>query len=182
MKKLLLNSLLILLVSFGIQAQEEDERMGWVENALTWENFQAAPDPDSPFSANTSSGISYSWSLKTSVLGKEYHFEVESFFNPHRSWVKGSASAHLLAHEQLHFDITELHARKLRKALTEFDFKKSREVKPALQKIYQDVEKQRALMQQKFDRETRHSMNKEAQLEWQNYVAEELKELEGFSS
>ncbi len=182
MKIPFLSSLLILLASLGAQAQVPEEKIGWEENALTWENFQAAPDPNSPFSANTSSGISYSWSLKTSVLGKEYQFEVESFFNPQRSWVKDSNSVHLLAHEQLHFDITELHATKLRKAMVEFDFKKSREVKSSLQEIYKNVEKERALMQQKFDRETGHSMNKEAQLKWQILVNEELKKLEEFSS
>lgn len=182
MKKLLLNSLLILLISFGARAQIGEDRIGWEENALTWQDFHAPPDPNSPFSANTSSGISYSWSLKTSVLGKEYQFEVESFFNPQRSWVKDSNSVHLLAHEQLHFDITELHARKLRKAMVEFDFKKSREVKSSLQEIYKNVERERALMQEKFDKETKHSMNEEAQLKWQKYVTEELKKLEGFSS
>jgi hypothetical protein len=182
MKKQIFNGLLFLLISFGVQAQMEEERLKWGANSLTWENFKATPDQNSPFTANTSSGISYSWSLKSSVLGKEYNYEVHSFFNPEESWVKNSGSTHLLAHEQLHFDITELHARKLRKALSEFDFKKTREVKPALQAIYQKVEIERASMQNKFDLETRHSMEEAAQLKWQQYITEELKKLDDFSS
>lgn len=160
----------------------EEERMGWGQNALTWEDFKAPPDPNSPFTANTSSGISYSWSLKTSVLGKEYKYEVHSFFNPGKSWVKNGGSVHLLAHEQLHFDITELHARKLRKAMTQFDFKKSLEVKAALQAIYQKMERERASMQNKFDLETRHSMDEAAQLKWQEFIEVELEKLDDFSS
>lgn len=170
------------MLSFVTQAQTEELRHGWEENALTWEDFQAPPDPNSPFTANTSSGISYSWSLKTSNLGKEYQFEVFSFFNPERSWVKNTGSAHLLAHEQLHFDITELYARKLRKALAEFDFNKSKNVKVELQNIYKKLETERAAMQKKFDVETRHSMEEAAQFEWQQLVTEELKKFEDFSS
>lgn len=156
--------------------------MGWEANALTWEDFKAAPDPNSPFTANTSSGISYSWSLKTSILGKEYQYEVLSFFNPDRSWVKNSGSAHLLAHEQLHFDITELCARKLRKALAEFDFRKTRNVKSELQDLYKKMEAERAAMQKKFDMETRHSMEEAAQLKWQQFVTQELQKFEDFAS
>lgn len=94
----------------------------------------------------------------------------------------GSASPNLLAHEQLHFDITELFARKLRKALTEFDFDNARNLKADLQALYRNAEQERALMQQQFDVETRHSMNEAAQLEWQKYIKEELSKLKKFSS
>lgn len=161
----------------------EEERLGWKENVLTWSDFKGTPDPASPFAANTSSGISYGWSMKGSAAGKEYTYEVTSFFIPGKSWVKGgSASANLLSHEQLHFDITELFARKLRKALTEFDFDNARDLKADLQALYKHAEKERALMQQKFDVETRHSMNAAAQLEWQKLIKEELSKLEKFSS
>lgn len=175
--------ILILFLFPRVQAQMEEERLGWEANALTWKNFKAAPDLNSPFSANTSSGISYSWSMKGSAAGKEFNYEVISFFIPGKSWVKGGgASVNLLAHEQLHFDITELHARKLRKALVEFDFDNARNLKADLQMLYKTIEQERAFMQHKFDAETRHSQNEPAQLEWRRFVAEELKKLERFSS
>ncbi len=170
-------------MTFGAQAQMEEERLGWEEDALTWSDFKGAPDPKSPFSANTSSGISYSWSMKGSATGKEYSYEVISFFIPGKSWVKNvNPSTNLLAHEQLHFDITELHARKLRKALVEFDFEGARNLKVDLQALYKKAEMERATMQKKFDMETGHSMNEAAQLEWQKFIKEELKKLDGFSS
>ena len=183
MKKAFFSCLFFLLISFGAKAQMEEERVGWKENALTWSDFKGAPDPASPFSANTSSGISYGWSMKGSATGKEYSSEVTSFFIPGKSWVKGgSASAKLLDHEQLHFDITELFARKLRKALAEFDFDNAPDLKADLQALYNNAERERALVQQKFDVETRHSMNEAAQLEWQKFIKKELKKLEDFSS
>ena len=161
----------------------EEPKLKWEENGLSWTNFQAAPDPKSPFSANTSSGISYYWSMKGSAAGKEYQYEVTSYFLPKESWVKGGgASENLLAHEQLHFDITELHARKLRKALVEFDFDNARNLKAELQALYTNIEKERALMQRDFDVETKHSMYEAAQLKWQRTIKAELEKLEKFSS
>ena len=170
-------------ISIGLQAQTEEEKLAWEENALTWQDFKGPVDPNSPFFANTTSGISYSWSMRSSARGKEYSYEVFSFFIPERSWVRaGGGSSNLLAHEQLHFDITELYARKLRKALVEFDFENSRDVKSALQNLYKKMETERALLQKKFDAETEHSIDEAAQLKWQKFVTEELKKFESFAS
>lgn len=113
----------------------------------------------------------------------EFIYEVQSYFLPDQSWVKPDIdSPHLLIHEQLHFDITELHARKLRKAMEEFDIESTPNVKPALQAIYKNTEASRANMQKNFDTESRHSLNPEAQIKWQKLIKEELKKLEDFSS
>lgn len=161
----------------------EETKLDWKEDGLSWTDFQAFPDPSSPFSANTSSGISYSWSLRSSPAGREFDHEVKSFFIPQKSWVKNvSSSANLLIHEQLHFDITELHARKLRKAMQAFDFENAGNLKAELEQLYKKTEKERAVMQLKFDKETRHSINTAAQLEWQILVKQELKKLKDFAS
>ncbi|MDX1601725.1 MAG: DUF922 domain-containing protein [Salinimicrobium sediminis] len=182
MKKAFFSTLLIFFLGFSANAQLPDNRISWTTDLLTWENFAGKPDPANPFHANTSSGISYSWSMKQTGVNIEFIYEVQSYFLPGESWVKpGRNSAHLLAHEQLHFDITELHARKLRKAMEEVDLK-TPNLKPALQSIYKNVESSRADMQQQFDAETRHSMDAETQLKWQKYIKEELEKLSDFSS
>ena len=125
--------LFFLLFGLSVQAQLPENRHIWREQPLQWEDFQDTPDAANPFHANTSSGLSYSWSLKTSIKGSELNYQVESFFNPDLSWVKpGKESLHLLAHEQLHFDITELHARKLRAAMEAFEVGKAKDVKQRL--------------------------------------------------
>src|SRR5690606_30202906 len=108
-------SLALTLVSAQVQ-----EKIFWQEDGLSWNDFKSAPNQSSSFHANTSAGISYSWGIKNSNGIIELNYEVLSFFNPENSWVKpGSDNKYLLQHEQLHFDITELHARKLRKKLSE---------------------------------------------------------------
>ena len=183
MEKILFSSFIFLVITFGVQAQMPDTRINWNPTPLTWQDFSGEPDPANRFHANTNTGISYSWSMKQIGEEVEFIYDVRSFFIPEKSWVKpGKTSDHLLVHEQLHFDISELHARKLRKAMYDFDVKKEKNIKPALQAIYKRTEGERHNMQKKFDAETRHSMNVEAQLKWQNYIQEELKKLEEFSS
>jgi hypothetical protein len=182
MQPIIYSILFSFFLTFSLQAQVPDNKIDWKTEPLSWSDFSGKPDPISSFHANTSSGISYYWSMKSSSEGHEFLYEVASYFLPDQSWVRpGKESEHLLAHEQLHFDITELHARKLRKAMEEFDFLETKNIKPALANIYKKVEAERAAMQKKFDLETRHSMDKPAQLKWQKYVQEELLKLKDFS-
>ena len=183
MKKGIFSCFLFFVVSVAVNAQLPENSMSWVEEGLEWKDFRGAQEPRNPFHANTTSGISYSWSLKTSGQGMEFIYSVDSYFLPDGSWVKpGKTSEHLLAHEQLHFDITELHARKLRSQLQEFNPEKVKDVKKVLREIYQKIEAQRAQMQKKFDAETRHSQNAEAQFKWQELVRLELGKYKQFSS
>lgn len=183
MKKAIFSTLLIILPVLTALAQLADNRIIWSQQQLTWQDFSGVPDLSNPSHANTSSGISYSWSMKQSGDEIEFIYDVQSYFIPGKSWVKpGKESPHLLAHEQLHFDITELHARKLRKAMEDFDIRSTKNIKPALQIIYKNNEASRTEMQKRFDSESRHSMAPEAQLKWREFVNEELKNLDDFSS
>lgn len=157
-------------------AQEERDKVFWEKNGLTWINFEAQPNANSSFHANTNAGLSYSWGLKNDNGVIELEYEVKSYFNKKGSWVKrGSKNEYLLKHEQVHFDITELHARKLRKKLSEINVNTlGKEPREVLNKYYKVIEKERGLMQQKYDRETNHSLNKNAQLKWQEFVETEL--------
>lgn len=159
--------------SFG---QHKEEKIIWEEDRkLSWIDFQGKPDHKVPFHANTSSGILYSWSLRTSGDDQEFLYEVVTGFYPGSSWVKeGKESDHLLAHEQLHFDITELHARKLREALAKYKLGKN--PKRELEALYNKINRDRGQMQKKFDAETRHSQNKEAQAKWQSFIRSALQQ------
>ena len=56
-----------------------------------------------------------------------------------------------------------------------------KEPREVLNNYYKVIEKERSLMQLKYDRETNHSLNKNAQLKWQEYVERELNEYEATS-
>ena len=80
---------------------------------------------------------------------------------------------YLLAHEQLHFDISELHARKLRKALNEYEI--GRSIRQDLKSLYNRIESERVSMQNRFDKETSHSENREEEMRWRKFVAARIR-------
>lgn len=173
----------LFLFTCGLNAQEKEFKLTWNEKKpLAWNDFQGEPNNRISYDASTNSGMSYSWSLSTSPQGKsEFEYEVRSNFYPNLSWVKSNEkNDYLLAHEQLHFDISELHARKLRKAMLEYCLGK--DVKKDLRDIYHRIENERQRMQEQYDAESRHSLNKENEAKWQEFVKQELVKLKAYAS
>ena len=96
-------------------------------------------------------------------------FEVNAYFYPTESWYNPLlADDSVLAHEQLHFDITELFTRIMKKRLELISF--SDNVKTEIQEIYLEILKDLADFQEKYDWETNFSRNKEAQLRWNKEI------------
>jgi len=177
----------LLILFFGLsgnaKSQPVEEKIPWEEGILlNWEDFKAPTPQNSKFKANTNAGITYSWGLKIENVNKTLNYEVNSYFYPHLSWVEqGSKNAYLLKHEQTHFDITELHARKLRKELSEINLNElNQDTRKFLNDLYKTIENERSLMQKEYDWETNHSLNKEAEVKWQKLVKEELFKLRNF--
>ena len=178
-------SILFLSISGLAFAQSEDLKIYWNEETrLTWEDFQGLPLEKTLFHANTNTGLSYSWGLKGTSQRMELDYKVETFFYPEQSWVQpASKNEYLLKHEQLHFDISELHARKLRKLLAGVDGSKlNKDSREYLNKFYEQIDKERSAMQNAFDKESNHSLNQEAELKWQLFVEEELNRFKDYSS
>ena len=141
---------------------------------LVWSNFKARPNKLSPYHALTNSGISFETTYEQGVMT----LVVNCTFNPHQSWVKqDKKSDELLKHEQVHFDITEVHARKLRKALTEHPWKQST-LERDLNKLFDKYLKMQDEMQHRYDEDTDHSNNADSQAAWNKRIAAELKSLE----
>jgi hypothetical protein len=86
------------------------------ERPLTWADFQGTPPRGIDRDAYTYYGISASF--ERDGEGR-ITAEVSCVFMPAESWVRppAKASAPLLAHEQLHFDLAELHARRFAREL-----------------------------------------------------------------
>ena len=76
-------------------------------------------------------------------------------------------------HEQGHFDITEIYARKLDNALRDYNFNPKR-FKTDLDEIYKDIMEEKEELQNQYDLETDYSRNKEKQTEWLKKIQKEL--------
>ena len=166
-----------------INIQTEKPVVTWQESTkLTWQDFKGKPKLNSGAVAETASGISFGFSVKTTNSNIDsFSAEVHAYFYPEDSWFnKDRADDYILDHEQLHFDITELFARKFRKEISEL--KVSNHVKKELKALYKNNETDLGKMQNRYDLETNHSKNSETQKQWQVYIKEELDKLSQFKS
>lgn len=155
-----------------------NEKIAWSDEVkLTWEDFKGRPDRSSPFVAMTNSGIVFSYQVTSENGNLSLTTEVEAQFHPKMSWYKPEkVNNHVLQHEQGHFNITEIHARKLKKAFEAYQVTKNYERE--LTAIFTRIKSERQAMQDRYDKETNHSQNKEKEAEWQTLIHNELKKLE----
>lgn len=177
----MMNIIILLLLSFfGIISSFEEEKIAWDANRpLTWEDFRGIPNRADAYVASTNSGISFSFSFSERNGVANVQYTVVSNFYPDLSWYRPErVTQYILEHEQTHFDISELHARKLRKALSSLshnrDFKEKAEV------IYNSLEAERRAMQTQYDKESDHSNVKEMEFQWRTRVAEDLNALDAW--
>jgi len=152
--------------------------MTWSDDLqLQWEDFNGTPTRGTTVVAVTASGLSFGFSTKmTETQLVDYTAFVDAHFYPDKSWyVKERANSVILDHERLHFDITELHARKfkLRIAQTKFDLR----INSQMERIHNTITDELRQMQQKYDTETDHSQNVDKQKEWQKFIKVQLDKL-----
>src|SRR4051794_27509556 len=92
-----------------------DDLIQWSPSKrLDWKDFQGSPPANAKNAALTSSSILVNFSYNNESL----RYTISCHFDKTKSWVR-IKNDHILGHEQGHFDITEIHARKLYKALQE---------------------------------------------------------------
>jgi len=169
---------ILLIISFFLQAtfsfsqnNEENYKHYKVYPTLSWNDFLVRPvaEFDNKFSASVSTGLDFKWDYNIENAQQNFSYKVRARLYPASSWVfEHKRDSALLVHEQLHYDITELYARKLRKIISEY--KLGRNIRKDLKAIYQDVEASRQEMQAVYDKESGHSKNKEQQQIWNKKV------------
>lgn len=157
--------LLPLLISLLFVVAPNDHLIEWKQTArLTWDDFKGAPDYESENVALTSTSIQLEYGFDKSSL----EFSVKCRFDKTKSWVK-IQNDDVLEHEQLHFDIAELFARKLRRQLREYKFN-PKSVADNVNNIYMKIMEEHHNMQQLYDQETDHSRLENKQSEWEKRV------------
>lgn len=164
---------LLLLLSFSFIADEP--AISWSEHyRLSWKDFRGKPDKGSDIAAITASGISYELSATIKGSKVDVDCKIAANFYPEKSWYKKElADSIVLAHEQLHFDITELHARKFKKAIDKAVFTEN--VKQEMNLIYDRINRELDAYQHRYDTATDYSRDPEKQHEWGKKIARELR-------
>jgi hypothetical protein len=153
-----------------------DDLIQWnPSRKLTWNDFQATPDKNTTNAALTSSGIY----MKFSSDGTSLQYEITCSFDKKKSWGRVK-NDHILAHEQGHFDITEIHARRLSKALAAYRVN-ARTLNKDINDIYKAEMENLQRMQSQYDSETSHSRKFKEQEEWEKKIENGLKSYDRYA-
>lgn len=141
---------------------------------LKWGDFKRR---NPPVGLQASSSVDVIFSCDTLPNGK-YGLSIKAYFLPYDSWNKANKNATLLLHEQVHFNIAELIARKMRTCVRGIEVYKHN-VDSLVWKIL-SVKKELDVLHKKHDKETANGRAKPRQLEWQKKIDKQLNELEQY--
>ena len=165
------------------RGEPSPEAIPWsAERRLTWADFRGRPDLASGVAAVTTYAIT--WESDCSPDG--FRFRVTSVFIPDQSWVKPDVPAldeesrRTLAHEQTHFDLSEIQARKLRRELGRLVMPcrlTEEELAAAVAPLFQEE----VDLQRRYDRETNHGLDRAQQARWEDDVRRELEALNRYA-
>jgi predicted secreted Zn-dependent protease len=146
------------------------------ERKLTWKDFKGQPDKTSTNAALTSSSINIEFGYNRTG----FKYNIKCRFDQNLSWGR-IKNEYILSHEQGHFDIAEIHARKLNKELKAYKFN-NRTVGKDVNRIYDSVMKEHHALQSQYDEETNYSRDAAKQIEWKTKIDEMLEALDEFSN
>ncbi|GAB3529943.1 hypothetical protein GCM10027443_09850 [Pontibacter brevis] len=150
------------------------DQVTWSDNRrLSWDDFRGTPDDNNPHHALTAANLAVNANCKN----QGFTYQVNCVFLPTESWSKNKKSKQLLEHEQLHFDLTEVHARLLRRQLKTLDCGNLKEkLNSTVNKAFSKWKAE----QDAFDKASKHGLNAEQERLWANNVAQRLKALEPY--
>jgi hypothetical protein len=170
MERLLLFMLIILSQAILHCAGAQDvSSLEW-GRPITYSDFESQPNESDTAAANISVSILLGYvNTKSNIL----RFKVVAVMDKDESWIrKGFKQDHILKHEQGHFDIAQIFARKLEDVLKK-RFYTPKDVK-ALNALYDEYLNRMNEVEVRYDEETRGGWDPVAQSKWRRYIAEEL--------
>lgn len=177
MKRPLQFSLLPLVIILMSATEKKSTYIGWTPSRkLQWEDFRGVANHHSHADAATAVQIS----ARPFYYKKKLHYDVRAYFIPEQSWYREKSET-LLRHEQLHFDIAELYARKVRKmiaAYAQMGVKDVDDYNEAIRKILNESNR----LDAQYDFSTLHGTIQQEQARWEKEIDMELSQLDRFSS
>ena len=141
---------------------------------LTWNDFKGRPSLFSRWAAQIFASFGFEASAKVKNRVLELRVQPSVWTDRTISWVQPSAkNDYTLAHEQLHFDITKLIVERFKQKLRSMTFSiedYSSEIQYQYLEFYRDLGE----LQQQYDQQTDHGLDKAQQAAWSEKIQKEL--------
>lgn len=177
---LLFQPLIVLVLSFssGPDLPDRSHVIVWDENRLLlYDDFKSDSGPKGSEAALAVVGMEYSAAMNS----RKYEVSIVTMFDTRKSWFSQEmlGNEYILKHEQGHFDLAEIHARRLRKAIAEYNFR-NKDVFDKVSAMYKEANRKLHRDQLRYDMETNHSVKPGEQKKWEQKISSELKLLEKY--
>lgn len=169
-------------------------QVGRLDSMIAGYIYSASFDAGLPFENDVDSPAASVLTISPALYAvndSTYYYNILALFSKYESWMV-IRSTDILQHEQIHFDIFELHARKLRKSWLELlrschERGAIYEVGNELAPIYDQLYLQLYSMQLEFDRETAELTGENASLfqlnaKWDKNIKAELEALKEYEN
>jgi hypothetical protein len=154
----------------------------WSDRPLSWDDYRGSAPADP---GDRGALTAYTILHAAQCTGERFEFRVIAAMLPEASWVAPAVrkdqalSARTLRHEQTHFDLTEVHARRLRRYFAEL-YSPCTRTTAELDTLAGRFMKEEAEAQRRYDTETRYGRSAEPQRGWDAEVARQLRLLGRF--
>ncbi|QCR22731.1 hypothetical protein [Pontibacter sp. SGAir0037] len=155
-------------------AQNADTVFYNASRPLTWNDFRGSPSKPSSFAASVFPSFGYESRFEVEKGIINIYLTMRVFMVKDYSWVRAGKDPYGLNHEQRHFDIVKLVSERYKQKvqpenLTVADYNSIMQ--------YQYIESFREMnrMQEQYDMETRHGLDRLAQERWNQKIDEELR-------
>lgn len=146
---------------------------------LKWSDFKAKPRKEAGIASN------FYIECKNVIKKKEYIVIVTAYMAKDESYkfeTLHSDSLYCLNHELTHFKISEVCARYCRRDIKSIKSKRAKAIHKQILKIFSKYYDMQNNLQKLYDEETKHSINRAKQKEWNDLVNKWLNDLSEFSS
>ena len=171
--------LLVGCTSTSFKQDNGSDGMVWQKNRrLTWDDYQGKPQHR--FAAASTVYSMYRHIFKDS--SGNITASVKALFYPKDSWKGRWLDDALLAHEQRHFDIVELYARKLRKQLSTIVVSGKQDAENKLDSLHTIIDAEMDAYQDKYDEETDYSMAHDEQVSWISKIDKAISSLDAYEN
>ncbi len=181
MKKIIILLLFISKIAFAQSSSfENDSILIWNENRkITWDDFKSQNKVHSYERASaviTPGLIAYPNNIEESKIKK---VKIIATVYKNKSWYKIKED-YILNHEQVHFNITEIYARKFRKELAKIEESGDKINANTFLSLFHKIEDEHWEFQSQYEDETQRGTNFNQQKIWNEKIQKLLNELDDF--
>jgi len=148
------------------------------DRPLRWDDFRAIPRAESKFAATVFPGFAYEGRREVVDGIIHLYLKVKVYVLQQSSWAKPETrDAYGLNHEQRHFDLVKLVAERFKQKIQPDSLSLS-DYDSNIQYHYIASFREMNRLQEQYDAETRHGLDRLAQQRWNQRIDEELRALD----